>query len=121
MALRAGRQCYDTHVPATSPLPPTDPELLDDRARPYFVWWMDATVGDVRAGLGHPDPTTRAYWMGLLLREANTRDVWLFVTPEAIRRDWSLVLPHLGRRRRMWAWLLGMEASDWPPLGVRRA
>jgi hypothetical protein len=43
----------------------------------------------------------RAYWMGALLREANTRDVWLFVTPDAIRASWDRVHRHLGRTRAM--------------------
>ena len=52
---------------------------------------------------------TRAYWLGALLREANTRDVWLFVTPEQIKSLWPHVLRHLGRARARWAWLLDIE------------
>jgi hypothetical protein len=47
--------------------------------------------------------------MGALLREANTRDVWVFVTPEDVRRDWQHLTRHLGRTRAMWAWLLRIE------------
>lgn len=53
--------------------------------------------------------------MGALLREANSRDVWLFVTPDDIREAWPYLLRHLGRSRAMWAYLLqigGDEASD---------
>jgi hypothetical protein len=96
-------------------LPPTSAALLDPAARPYFLRWTDATVGDLRAHLCDPDPERRAYWLGALLREANTRDVWLFVTPDAIREAWPLLVRHLGRARPMWAFLLGLPDSGWPP------
>lgn len=90
-------------------LPPTSDDLLDDSARPYFLWWTDASVGDLRRHLVAPDSDERAYWMGALLREANTRDVWSFVAPDAIRSLWPKLERHLGRARAMWAYLLGME------------
>jgi hypothetical protein len=96
-------------------LPPTDPGLARDDARPYFLWWTDATSGVLRHHLRSDDPEERAYWMGALLREANTRDVWLFVSPDDVRRLWPLLVRHLGRTRDMWAWLLGMPAPQWPP------
>lgn len=96
-------------------LPPTSPDLEQDHTRPYFLWWTDVTVGEFRARLRSADPAVRAYWLGALLREANTRDVWLFVTPEEIRRLWPMLLRHLGRSREMWTWLLEMPDSPWPP------
>jgi len=96
-------------------LPPTSGALLEDGTRPYFLWWSDATVADFRRHLAAEDPDERAYWMGALLREANTRDVWLFVTPEAIRESWHRLIRHLGRTRDMWAYLLGLPAPTWPP------
>jgi hypothetical protein len=97
------------------PLPPTSPSLSDAAQRPYFLWWTDATVGDLGARLADPDPERRGYWMGALLREANTRDVWLFVTPEQVRDSWPFLQRHLGRSRAMWAYLLGLPLGDWPP------
>jgi hypothetical protein len=102
-------------------LPPTSPELLDDGARPYFLWWTDMTVGDLRSALAGDDPELRAYYMGALLREANTRDVWLFVTPESIRQAWPLLARHLGRSRAMWAYLLDLAPVAWPPVEARPA
>ena len=95
-------------------LPPTDTNLEDPGTRPYFLWWTDATVGVLREKLASEDLLERAYWMGALLREANTRDVWRFVTPDDIRTLWSYLLRHLGRRREMWGWLLDRDAC-WPP------
>ncbi|MEO7095250.1 MAG: hypothetical protein ABI175_18460 [Polyangiales bacterium] len=92
----------------TAALPPTSETLRNDGARPYFLWWADATVGDLRKHLASSDDLERGYWMGALLREANSRDVWLFVRPSEVRRDWLVVRRHLGRTRAMWAWLLGM-------------
>ncbi len=104
-----------------APLPPTSPSLLEDTHRPYFLWWTVATVADFRAHLADTDPDVRAYWMGALLREANTRDVWLFVTPEMIRASWDRLQRHLGRSRAMWAYLLGLPDTPWPPDPVQMA
>jgi hypothetical protein len=100
-------------------LPPTSPALELSDTRPYFLWWTDATVGDLRGHLVDPDPDTRAYWLGALLREANTRDVWLFTTPDAIREAFPLLRRHLGRSREMWEFLLEIPPSPWPPEGAR--
>ncbi|HUH01568.1 MAG TPA: hypothetical protein VML75_06205 [Kofleriaceae bacterium] len=97
-------------------LPPTMATLRDDETRPYFLWWCDATVGDFKRSLRDQDPSTRAYWMGALLREANTRDVWLFVRPDEIRALWDHLVRHLGRARDRWAYLLGMPPVRWPPV-----
>ena len=95
-------------------LPPTDTDLLDPDTRPYFLWWTDATVADLRRQLASDDPDVRAYWLGAVLREANSRDAWLFTTPNEIRALWPRLLRHLGRRRDMWGWLLDLD-STWPP------
>jgi hypothetical protein len=89
--------------------------LLDDDERPYFLWWTDCTVAQLRRHLSDTSPQTRAYWLGALLREANTRDVWLFTTPDQVRAEWPRLLRHLGRARARWAWLLDMGDGAWPP------
>ena len=93
--------------------PTTD--LSRDEAKPYFLFWSDATVGELRAHLASADVEERAYWMGALLREANTRDVWLFVTAAEIRALWPSLLRYLGRSRSMWAYLLQLPELPWPP------
>jgi hypothetical protein len=102
-------------------LPPTSDDVQRDEARPYFLWWTDVTVGQLRALVRAPDAEERAYWIGALLREANTRDVWSFVSPDDIRADWPRLARHLGNSREMWAYLLGLEALPWPPPEARRA
>ena len=102
-------------------LPPTSASLLDDEARPYFLWWTRTAVGELKLHLQSPDLDERAYWLGALLREANTRDVWLFTNESEIRSLWSYLLRHLGRSRNMWAWLLGLPRPIWPPPEAGRA
>jgi hypothetical protein len=102
------------------PLPPTSPDLERDETCPYFIWWADVTVGQFRAFLADPDREVRAYWMGALLREANSRDVWLFVTPDEVRQLWPALIRYLGKSREMWAWLLGLAKPVWPPPEARR-
>ena len=101
-------------------LPPTSPQLRSPDHRPYFLWWTDCSVAGLHAHLADPDPAVRGYWLGALLREANSRDVWLFTNPDQIRREWRHVLPHLGRARPMWGWLLELDAL-WPPAEARGA
>jgi hypothetical protein len=90
-------------------LPPTSDNLRDDATRPSFPWWTDATVGDLRQRLVDPHPAVRGYWLGALLREANSRDVRLYTTPHDLRANWPHVERHLGRERERWAWLLRVE------------
>jgi len=101
-------------------LPPTTSALGEADHRPYFLWWSTHTVADLRAGLNDASPDVRAYWLGALLREANTRDVWLFVTPDTIRSSWNHVVRHLGRSRDMWAYLLDLPDAPWPPSSAAR-
>jgi hypothetical protein len=96
-------------------LPPTSKELLRGDARPYFIWWLSCTVDELKAHLRDPDRDKRAYWLGAVLREANTRDVWLFATPAEVRRMWPRLIPHLGEARARWAWLLDLPEPVWPP------
>ncbi len=101
--------------------PPTSEDLFDDTTRPYFLWWTNANVGDLKAHLAAPDPEERAYWMGALLREANSRDVWLFTTTAEIRALWPRLIRYLGRSREMWAWLLKLPQPQWPPAQAAEA
>lgn len=59
--------------------------------------------------------------MGALLREANTRDVRLYVTPEEVRALWPRLLRHLDRARAMWRHLLQMPELAWPAEDAGRA
>ena len=96
--------CYPFDV-----LPPTSADLLLDETKPYFLWWQDITVGEFRCRLRTGSEDERAYWLGALLREANSRDVWLFTDPEEVREMWPKVYRHLGKSRGIWCHLLQLE------------
>jgi hypothetical protein len=102
-----------------SMLGPTSEDLLRDDARPYFLWWTELTTRELRELLRSEDPETRAYWMAALMREANSRDVWPFVSPREIVALWPRLVRYLGRSRAMWAWLLDCEDPGWPPKEAR--
>ena len=68
-----------------------------------------------RRELASPDLQTRAYWMGALLREANSRDVWLFISEQDIVAMWPHLTRYLGKARERWAWLLLLPLLPWPP------
>jgi hypothetical protein len=93
------------------PFPPTSADLRDPNHRPYFLWWLDCTVAELRRHLAEGDAEKQAYYLGALLREANTRDVWLFTTPAKVRAAWPSVVRYLGPTRARWAWLLGIHES----------
>lgn len=97
----------------TEPLPGRAAE----GSRPYFLWWTDVTEAAFVEHLADPDLDQRAYWLGALLREAHTADVWRYTTPGAVRAHWPQLVRHLGRSRAMWAWLLQIDPQGqaWPP------
>jgi hypothetical protein len=99
-------------APATGSvrLPPTSTDLLIDSTRPYFLWWTEATVGDLKRHMSSGDPEERACWLGALLREANSRDVVLFTDRDEILATWPRLIRYLGRSREMWAWALGLRS-----------
>jgi hypothetical protein len=101
-------------------LPPTSADLDRGDRVPYFLFWTDVSADRLRELLRSDDLDVRAYWLGAVLREANTRDVWLFTTPAEIRAMWPRLVRHLGRSRAMWAFLLGVDAEQWPPREARR-
>jgi len=93
-------------------LPPTSPNLADDGQRPYFLWWADVTCADFRRKLKEGTPDERGYWLGALLREANTRDVWLFTTVAEITELWPAAYRHLGQAKALWRFLLKLPAPE---------
>ncbi len=102
-------------------LPCTSTDLHLPHTRPYFLWWTDLTVARFREQLVSPDLERRAYWIAALLREANTRDVWQFVSPDEVRSLFPKLVRYLGRSRAMWAYLLDVDPPVWPPEEAKSA
>lgn len=74
--------------------------------------------GRLRNKLREGDPSERAYWLGALLREGNTRDVCLFTSVAEIKALWPEVQRHLGRSRAMWEFLLDLTPEGVAPDGA---
>ncbi len=90
-------------------------QLTDGQGRPYFLWDCDLTLDQFRRILDDPDPEVRAYLVGKLMRQAKPDDVFLFVSPGAIRDLWPRLSRYLGHTRGFWTWLF----ETWERQGQR--
>jgi len=81
-------------------------EFQDESAVPSFLWDRNITVGEFRGVLADDSNPRRISLLRVLLREARPDEVWWFVTPETVLREWDAIAPGLGRRRGFWEWLL---------------
>ena len=88
-------------------LVPTTPKLRDPDAIPYFAWDLGWPVSRIRQVLAEGSQHDRDEVVLRLLREANTRDVWLFVGWEEIEQAWPRIEHRLGRARGMWQLMRG--------------
>lgn len=72
---------------------------------PYFLWDVGMTVAELRRALATPGPT-RDGLVARILREANSRDVWLFLDWALIEEAWPRIERRLGRARGVWRLML---------------
>ncbi len=91
-------------------LPPTSDRLRDPATVPYFLWDTGMTVGEARAVLASSDAAARDEVLVRVLREANSRDAWLFVDWTMIDEAWERIVPRLGRARPVWTLLRDARA-----------
>lgn len=91
------RLCYVVGV-----FPPTTERLRDPDAIPYFAWDLGLTVSQLERVLASSDEKERDEVIVRLLREANSRDVWLFVSWDDIEAAWPRIMHRLGRARGVW-------------------
>jgi hypothetical protein len=87
-------------------LPPTSERLRDPEAVPYFLWDTRMTVAELCRVLAGDDAAARDEVVVRLLREANSRDVWLFLDWPTIEDAWERVVHRLGRARPVWQMML---------------
>lgn len=88
----------------------------DGDAVPYFFWDRNVTVAELRSALADRAHPRRMALLRSLLREARPDEVWSFVTPADVARDWDAIAVGLGGRRAFWAWLL----KEWRDRGFLR-
>lgn len=87
-------------------LPPTSPRLSDPDAVPYFLWDLGTTVAEVHRTLAEGDPATKDALIARILREANSRDAWVFLRWEIIEEAWPRIERRLGRARGVWTMMV---------------
>src|SRR5580704_1593280 len=83
-------------------LPPTTTRLLEPDAVPYFLWDIGISVTELKRALAAPTSRARDELIARILREANSRDVWLFLDWAAIEEAWPRIERRLGRARGVW-------------------
>ena len=87
-------------------LPPTSPRLFDPDAVPYFLWDLRLNVAQVKRTLATGAAEEKDELVVRLLREANSRDVWVFLDWPAIEDAWPRIAHRLGRARGVWQLML---------------
>ena len=86
-------------------LPPTSKRLEEPDAVPYFLWDTGQTAGEIRRVLAGQSGSEKDLLIARILREANTRDVWLFLGWKDIDEAWTRIETRLGRARPVWEML----------------
>ena len=84
-----------------------------DDTVPYICWDRDWTVADIRSRLRTTQGVERHRLIAWLMRELKTTEVWFFLKPEDIQREFEGVSRWLGPARNLWVHLLRM----WHELG----
>jgi hypothetical protein len=87
-------------------LPPTTDRLLNPDTVPYFLWDTRMTVAEARQVLAQGDRSAKDDLVARILREANSRDVWLFLDWPTIDDAWSRIQHRIGRARPVWAMMI---------------
>ena len=91
---------------------PTSSTWTDDTV-PYICWDRPWTVADIRHRLATSEGTERHRLMAWLMRELKTTEVWFFLDPVEIQREFDGVSRWLGAARPLWTYLL----KTWHELG----
>ena len=84
-----------------------------DDTIPYFCWDRRWTVGDIRRRLHSAQGIERHRLIAWLMRELKTPEVWFFLKPTEIQREFEGVSRWLGPAKPLWTHLLRI----WHELG----
>jgi hypothetical protein len=84
-----------------------------DDTVPYVCWDRQWTVADIRHRLAASQGVERHRLMAWLMRELKTSEVWFFLKPAEIQREFEGISRWLGPARPLWTYLL----KTWHELG----
>ena len=84
-----------------------------DDTIPYICWDRHWTVADIRERLHSSQGVERHRLMAWLMRELKTPEVWFFLKPADVQREFDGIRRWLGPSRPLWDYLLRM----WHELG----
>jgi hypothetical protein len=91
----------------------TETAKWTEDAVPYICWDRRWTVADIRARLRAAQGVERHRLMAWLMRELKTPEVWFFLTPDDVWREFDAISRWLGPSRPLWTHLL----RTWHELG----
>ena len=84
-----------------------------DDTVPYICWDRNWTVADIRSRLLSASGVARYRLMAWLMRELKTQEVWFFLNPTDVHRNFDDISRWLGPARPLWEHLFRM----WHELG----
>ena len=84
-----------------------------DDTVPYICWDRKWTVAEIRNRLRLAEGVESYRLKAWLMRELKTTEVWFFLKPADIDREFASIKPWLGEARRLWEHLFRM----WHELG----
>jgi len=87
--------------------------IFNDDQIPYFCWDRKLTVKNIHQKLKELTGIKRILFSAWVMREAAFRDVWVFLTPREVWRDFSELKRFPGRKMAFWEYIMG----KWHELG----
>ncbi len=84
-----------------------------DDTIPYICWDRNWTVAEIRRRLNTAHGVEKHRLEAWLMRELKPMEVWFFLKPSEVDRDFDNIRPWLGPARPLWEYLLRM----WHELG----
>jgi predicted DNA-binding protein (UPF0278 family) len=73
---------------------------------PYFMWDYHLTNKEIRDILDGEDCPQKIWLMAKIMRDARFSDIWQLLSMEMIRENVRNLRNRLGRRKRIWDFLL---------------
>ena len=84
-----------------------------DETVPYICWDRGWSVGEIARRLSNSEGEKRHRLMAWLMRELKTGEVWYFLRPDEVYRDFQSIQRWLGSARELWVYLF----RTWHELG----